>query len=132
MGDAVTVVLPLLPVGVAFAVAGRFEQRIPTRLRVYRFHAIMYPVVAILGLVAAKLMGVSPSVDWWMNDATIYLELIFGSVGVVLCLILAPAVLWLERRSAMTTIWRSGRVAVTLVTLIPYMLTAGILLFYRE
>ena len=61
MGDVLTVVLPMLLVGVAFAVAARFEQRIPTRLRVYRFHAIAYPVVTVLGLAIATLMGLSIS-----------------------------------------------------------------------
>ena len=99
MGDALTIVLPLLLVGVAFAVAARFAQRIPTRLRVYRFHAITYPVVTVLGLATAMLMGLSSSFDWWVDDATVYLELIFGISGVVLCVVLAPVV-WVKRVAA--------------------------------
>ena len=132
MGDVLTVVIPLLLVGVAFAVAARFEQRIPTRLRIYRFHAITYPVVTVLGLAAATLMGLSSSLDWWINDATVYLELLFGISGVVLCLVLAPVVWWLERRPDQTKAHRIGRMIVSTLTCIPYVLVVGILLFYRE
>ena len=132
MNDVLTVVLPLLLVGMAFAVAARFEQRIPTRLRVYRFHAIAYPVLAVLGLATAKLMGLSSSFDWWIDDATVYLELIFGISGVILCVMLAPVVWWLERRADLTKARRIGYVVVNALMLLPYILIAGIMLFYRE
>jgi len=125
-------ILPLLLVGVAFAVAARFEQRIPTRLRVYRFHAIAYPALTVLGLAAAAVMRLSSGVDWLINDAAVYLELLFGISGVVVCLVLAPVVWWLERRPGLTNAWRIGRMMVSTLTLVPYVLVAGVLLFYRD
>ena len=132
MDAAMTIMLPLLLVGIAFGVAARFEQRIPTRLRVYRFHAIAYPVVAVLGLAVALLMGLSPSLDWWVDDATVYLDLLFGILGVVLCAVLAPVVWWLERRPGLPNARRLGGIIVSTLALAPYFLIAGILLFYRE
>ena len=127
-----TSVLPLLMVGVSFAAASRLERRIPTRLSVYRFHAIAYPIVTVLGLVTVALMGLSPSVDWWVDDAAVYLELMFGISGVALCIMLVPIVWWLERGSDLSNAWRIGRMAVSTVTLLPYIIIAGIMLFYHE
>ena len=132
MHDVLTVVLPLLLVWIAFAVAARFEQKLPTRLRVYRFHAITYPVVTVLGLAAVTLSGLSSNLDWWIDDATVHLELLFGISGVVVCIVLAPVVWWLERRPDLTKAWRIGRMTVSTLTLVPYVLIVGILLFYRE
>ena len=127
-----TVVIPLLLVGVAFTVAACFEQKIPTRLRIYRFHAIVYPGVMILGLVMAYFMKLWRALGWWVDDATLYLELLFGISGVVLCVVLTPVVWWLERRPDQTTAHRIGRMTVSALTFVPYFLIAGILLFYRE
>ena len=127
-----SIALPLLLVGVAFAVAACFERQIPTGLRVYRLHVIAYPVVAVLGFAAAVLMSLSSSIDRWLDDATVHLELLFGIAGVVLCLVLAPVLWWVERQPELTGRWRVGRIAVSLVTLAPYVLIAGIVLFYRE
>ena len=132
MGDVLTIVLPLLLVGVAFAVAASFERRIPTRLSVYRFHAIAYSVVTIFGLAVLTLMRLSLSLDWWVDDATVYLELLFGISGVVLCAVLAPVVWWLEHRPGPPKARRIGGIMVSTLTLAPYFLIAGVLLFYRE
>ena len=127
-----TVVLPLLLVGIAFAVAARFHERIPTRLKIYRFHAIAYPLVTILGLAAVAMMRLSPSLDWWVDDSTVFLELLFGISGSVLCILLVPVVGWLGRRPDPTKTLQIGRGLVSTLTLAPYFLIAGILLFYRE
>ena len=130
--DVLTIVLPLLLVGMGYGVAARFERRIPTRLRVYRWHAITYPVITVLGLATAALMGASSTLAWWIDDSTVYLELLFGISGVVLCAVLAPVVRWLEQRPDRTNAWRIGRLTVSALTLAPYALIAGILLLYRE
>ena len=132
MEAALTIVLPLLLVGVAFAAAVRFERRIPTRWRIYRFHTIAYPAVAILGLTAAALMRLSSDLDWWIDDATLYLALFFGISGTALCAVLAPVVWWWDRRPELTSASRTGRLAVSVLTLLPYALVAGIVLLYRE
>jgi hypothetical protein len=103
-----------------------------TRLSIYRFHAIAYPVLTVLGLTVAMLMGLSSSVDWWVDDATVYLELLCGISGVAVCLVLAPVVWWLERRPDQQKTWRIGRMIVSTLTLAPYLLIIGMLLLYRE
>ena len=130
--DAAAAVLPLLIVVVAFVSAARFEQRIPTRLRIYRFHAIVYLGLMVLGLVLVHFMGLSPELDWWVDDALIYLALVFSISGTVLCLLLAPAVWLLERRSDTTRGWRVGRAAVSTATLVPYFFIVAIVVFYHE
>jgi hypothetical protein len=119
MGDVLTVVLPLLAVGVAFIVALGLQQRIPTMLKVYRIHAIAYPVVTVLGLATAALMGLSSSFDWWVNDAAVYLTLQFGISGVVVCTALAPVVWWWEHQSDLAKARRVGRIAINSVALLP-------------
>jgi len=89
-------------------------------------------VLTILGLAVVTFMGLSPGFDWWVDDATVYLELLFGISGVVLCVVLAPAVWWLERRADLTRARRIGRMTVSTLTLVPYVLIVGLLLFYRE
>ena len=132
IGDMATVVLPLLLVAVAFLIAARFARRIPTRLGIYRFHMLMYPVVVILGFILWYLMENFHEVDWWVDDATVMLELFFGVLGTLLCLLFVPVVWWIERHPDAPRIWQIGRVAVTTVSLLPYGFILAILLFYRE
>ena len=132
IGDVLTIVLALLPVMLAFIGAARFGYKIPTRLKVYRFHTILYPGTVALSLLASALMKVSTDIDWWLNDATILLNLIFGITGVVVCVMLAPGVWWLERQPDSAKAWRIGRPALTTVTVLPYLLIFLILLFYHE
>ncbi len=130
--DVLTFVVPLLLVGIGFGAAARFGRRIPTRLGVYRFHVVAYLVIAALGLASAKLMNLSQHIDWWIDDAAVSLALLFSISGVVLCLVLAPVVWWLERRPVLTKTWRIGAVMINTLTCMPYLLIVGLLLFYRE
>ncbi len=101
-------------------------------LRVYRFHAVFYAVATALGLLVVALMSLSPGLDWWIDDGAVYLWLIFGISGAVLCVALAPAVWWLKRRPVLTKSVLAGCTIINALTLVPYALIAGILLFYRE
>ena len=78
-GDMATLVLPLLLLAIAILIAARFARRIPTRLGIYRFHMLLYPAVVIFGFILWHLMGNFHEVDWWVNDGTLILELIFGA-----------------------------------------------------
>jgi len=129
MSDVLTIVLPLLLLGAAFVIATRFERKIPTRLKVYRFHAILYPIVTVLGLTVTVCMGWSPNLDWWINDAIVHLELVFGISGVALCLALTPAVWWMEHHPDLINVWRIGRLTVNTLIWAPYGMTGALLLY---
>lgn len=130
--DVLSFVVPLCLVGIAFGVAARFGRRIPTQLSVYRFHVVAYLLIAAFGLVSATLMKLSQRMNWWIDDATVYLMLLFSISGLVLCLVLAPVIWWLEHRPGLTKTWRIGAVVVSTLTCLPYFLVGGILIFYRE
>ncbi|GEM_PF-3889919 len=127
-----TIVLALIPVALAFMGASRFGYRIPTRLRFYRFHTILYLGMVIWGLLASVLMKLSSYIDLWLDDATILLELVFGIVGVIVCVMLAPGVWWLERQPDSVKASKIGRLVLTTMTTLPYFLILGIILFYHE
>ena len=89
-------------------------------------------MATIFGMAVVVLMRLSSSFDRWVDDATVYLELLFGISGVVLCAVLAPVVWWLEHSPDLPKTRRIGGITVSILTLAPYFLIAGILLFYRE
>ncbi len=132
MADMLPILLPLLLIIIAAGGSTRFGRKIPIRSRIYRFHVIFYPVVAMLGLVVASLMKLFSAFDRWVDDTTLFLQLVFGISGSVLCLGLGPVVWWVERRTDSTTISRIGKIAILATMLIPYFIIIGLLVFYRE
>jgi len=126
------ILLPLLLIIIAAGGSARFQRKIPIRSRFYRFHVIFYPMVIILGLAVARLMKLFPAFDRWVDDATLFLQLVFGISGSVLCLGLGPVVWWVERRTDSTTISRIGKIAILTTMLIPYFTIMGLLVLYRE
>jgi len=131
-GYVLTIVLALIPVALAFIGASRFGYRIPTRSRFYRFHTILYLGTVIWGLLASALMKLSSYIDWWLDDATIFLELVFGIVGAIVCVMVAPGVWWLERQPDSVKASKIGRLVLTTITTLPYFLILGVILFYHE
>ena len=102
------------------------------KLKIYRYHGAAYLLATGIGLAVAALMRLSSSFDWRVDDGAVYLELVFGISGATICVMLMPVAWWLERQPVLTKSVRIGRAVVNALTLVPYALIAGILLFYRE
>ena len=132
MSDILSTALSsLLFVMTAVVCTASWERKIPTRLRLYRFHLIFYPCLIVVGLVVTILIKLFPTFDWWVNEATLFLLLGLGIVGSVLCVGLAPFVWWLERRTDLMTL-RVGKILILVAIFIPYFVIGSLLIFYRE
>ena len=124
--------VPLVISAVAMMMAYRLHRRVPWGPGIYRFHALLYLLMVALSLGVVGFMRVSQAVDWWIDDATLFLTLLFGASGLVLCIVFVPMVWWCGRRTMSWRARRAQEVIVTMMSVVPYFLLASVLLFYRE
>ena len=124
--------VPLVISAVAMMMAYRLHRRVPWGPGIYRFHALLYLLMVALSLGVVGFMRVSQAVDWWIDDATLFLTLLFGASGLVLCIVFVPMVWWCGRRTISRRTRRVTEAIVTIMSVVPYFLLAGVLLFYRE
>ena len=125
----------LIPLSIpiaAFAIAYRFRGKVPWGSSIYRLHTLVYLLVVTLSLGVMGLIRASRELDWWVNDGAMFLILLFGTSGLMLCVLSVPITWWGSRRATSAGARAITQAIATIVSIVPYFLLAGVLLFYRE
>ena len=125
------VLVPIFAVGLAYGLAAATFRRLPTGFYFVNFHVIAYFSALLLNMLILLLMGID-DIDWYVDDASIFLAIFFSGLGSIVCLTMALPIWLLGRRKFSPNVSRVGRYIVNFVVTAPYLAVAWIFLFYSE
>ena len=131
LDDMLSLFIPALMLGGAFTLAAFTFQRLPPGSRFLNYHVVAYVTGLLLNLLLVLLMGVSRLVDWYVNDAMVFLAILFSGVGTTICLVVSPFT-WLYRKRTGQPMSQIANYTLNICITLPYAAIALILLFYRE
>jgi len=129
LSDLLSFVIPASVVGIAYVLAALTFRKLPAGIPFLNFHVVAYGVLLALNLLLMVLMEKIRAVDLNVDDATVFLAMLFAGLGTVICLVLAPCVWFFRRRSSFQPV---TQYVITFVVSLPYIAVVLILLFYRE
>jgi len=129
LSDLLSFVIPASVVGIAYVLAALTFRKLPAGIPFLNFHVVAYGVLLALNLLLMVLMEKIRAVDLNVDDATVFLAMLFAGLGTVICLVLAPCVWFFRRRSSFQPVTQN---VINFVVSLPYIAVVLILLFYRE
>ena len=129
LSDLLSFVIPASVVGIAYVLAALTFRKLPAGIPFLNFHVVAYGVLLALNLLLMVLMEKIRAVDLNVDDATVFLAMLFAGLGTVICLVLAPCVWFFRRRSSVQPVTQN---VINFVVSLPYIAVVLILLFYRE
>lgn len=127
--DILSFVIPASILGIAYVSATLTFQKLPAGIPFLNFHVVAYGVLLALTLLLMALMENLGPVDLNVDDGAVFLATLFAGLGTVFCLVLAPFVWFLRRRSPFHAV---TQYAINFAVSLPYIAVVVILLFYRE
>src|SRR3990172_8439029 len=92
--DLLSFVIPASVLGIAHVLATLTFRKLPAGIPFLNFHVVAYGVLLALNLLLMVLMEKIRAVDLNVDDATVFLAMLFAGLGTVICLVLAPCVLF--------------------------------------
>jgi len=129
LSDLLSFVIPASVVGIAYVLAALTFRKLPAGIPFLNFHVVAYGVLLALNFLLMVLMEKIRAVDLNVDDATVFLAMLFAGLGTVSCLVLAPCVWFFRRRSSFQPVTQN---VINFVASLPYIAVVLILLFYRE
>jgi len=127
--DLLSFVIPASVLGIAYVLAALTFRKMPEGMPFLNFHVVAYGVLLALNFLLMVLMEKIRAVDLNVDDATVFLAMLFAGLGTVICLVLAPCVWFFRRRSSFQPV---TQYVINFVVSLPYIAVVLILLFYRE
>jgi len=127
--DLLSFVIPASVLGIAYVLAALTFRKMPEGMPFLNFHVVAYGVLLALNFLLMVLMEKIRAVDLNVDDATVFLAMLFAGLGTVICLVLAPCVWFFRRRSSFQPVTQN---VINFVVSLPYIAVVLILLFYRE
>ena len=129
LSDLLSFVIPASVLGIAYVLATLTFRKLPAGIPFLNFHVVAYGGLLALNLLLMVLMEKIRAVDLNVDDATVFLAMLFAGLGTVICLVLAPCVWFFRRRSSFQPVTQN---VINFVVGLPYIAVVLILLFYRE
>ncbi|MDZ4339050.1 MAG: hypothetical protein U1B94_02385 [candidate division NC10 bacterium] len=129
LSELLSFVIPASVLGIAYVFATLTFRKLPAGIPFLNFHVVAYGVLLALNLLLMVLMEKIRAVDLNVDDATVFLTMLFAGLGTVSCLVLAPCVWFFRRRSSFQPV---TQYVINFVVGLPYIAVVLILLFYRE
>jgi hypothetical protein len=129
LSDLLSFVIPASVVGIAYVLAALTFRKLPAGIPFLNFHVVAYGGLLALNLLLMVLMEKIRAVDLNVDDATVFLAMLFAGLGTVICLVLAPCVWFFRRRRSFQPVTQN---VINFVVSLPYIAVVLILLFYRE
>ena len=129
LSDLLSFVIPASVLGIAYVLASLTFRKLPAGVPFLNFHVVAYGVLLALSLLLMVLMEKVRAVDLNVDDATVFLAILFAGLGTVFCLVLVPFVWFFRRRSSFQPV---TQYVINFVTSLPYIAVVLMLLLYRE
>jgi len=127
--DLLSFVIPALVLAIAYILAFLAFRKLPAGIPFLNFHVVAYGVLLAFNLLLMVLMENIRVVDLNVEDATVFLTILFAGLGTAFCLILGPFVWLFRRRGPFRPV---AQYVIDFITGLPYVVVVLILLFYRE